>query len=671
MTGDPSEAATSHPDPDASIEAESERLLALYAAGRFAEVAAIGGQLATRHPRSLMLFNIQGAACIGLRDYAGAERAFRAAIDIEDGHAELHGNLGAAIEPQGRLEEAEVFYRRALFLDPDNPSTHYNLGNLLRKQHAFAAAIASYERALALDAGYADAYNNLGLCYQAIGEPQTAIQCYREALARKPEATEALYNAATALMDCREYESAIGMLSILQSIEPDHFAAARQKSFCQMQICDFAAERHHPIDESAAEAGAAVPPFIMLAMEDDPEKQLWYSREWARTVPQSRTAASPGDASRPDGRVRVGYFSADFHDHATLCLMAGVFREHDRRAFEIFAYSYGPDSDDAARQTLIRDVDHFIDIRDSTDAEVLALAKEHRLDIAVDLKGYTKDSRYRLFVHRPAPVQIGYLGYPGSMGAEFIDYIIGDRTVIPDAHRDGYSEKVIFLPGSYQPNDDRRPIGEPLSRAAAGLPDKAFVFCCFNQAYKIGPAEFDVWMPLLKQTPDSVLWLLKPDGLAEANLRREAAARGVDPNRLIFAPSLPHADHLSRLRLADLVLDTFNYNAHTTASDALWAGVPFITKAGRQFAARVGASLLTAMDMPEFITESAEEYQALALDLASDDERLRAYRKALEARRASADLFDTRKYTRKLESAYLTAHRLHTEGRPPADIVVE
>ncbi|KAK0360716.1 hypothetical protein LTR94_026222, partial [Friedmanniomyces endolithicus] len=352
---------------------------------------------------------------------------------------------------------------------------------------------------------------------------------------------------------------------------------------------------------------------------------------FARTAPPLVPAAP-----RADARIRIGYVSADFYDHATLYLMAGLLREHDRSRFEVRAYNYGPGEGSAARAAILPHLDAFVDVRALDDAAAVARIRDDALDIAIDLKGYTKGARAPLFVDRIAPVQIGWLGYPGSLGSDALDYIIGDAVVIPPGAERDYSEQVIRLPGSYQANDDRRAIADAAhtSRATFGLPDEALVLCCFNHPYKIGPREFDLWTRLLHAVPDAVLWLLRPNRWAEANLRREAAARRVDPARLVFADMVPHAEHLARHVHADLFLDTFAVNAHTTASDALWGGVPVLTLAGRQFAARVGASLVTAIGLPELVAQSEAEYEAIALALANDRAALAALRARLEVEAA-------------------------------------
>jgi predicted O-linked N-acetylglucosamine transferase (SPINDLY family) len=359
----------------------------------------------------------------------------------------------------------------------------------------------------------------------------------------------------------------------------------------------------------------------------------------------------------------VGYFSADFHDHATLHLMSGLLREHDRNRFEIHGYSYGATRGGELRDRVAASMACFTDVRDLSDQAIVDLARSNGLDIAIDLKGYTRHSRSRLFAYRLAPIQINYLGYPGTMGADFIDFMIADRVVVPDRERKFYAEKVIYLPNSYQPNDITREIARTQTRRADfGLPETGIVFCCFNQSYKITPNEFEIWMRLLRKVDGSVLWLLRSNSWAEANLRREAGLRGVDPDRLVFARKLPHAEHLARHQHADLFIDTFNVNAHTTASDALWAGLPVVTKAGRQFAARVAASLLTAVGLPELITETEQDYETLILHLATSPDGLAAIKAKLAQNRSSRPLFDTVRYARDFERALEAAYQEHLAG---------
>jgi predicted O-linked N-acetylglucosamine transferase (SPINDLY family) len=695
------------PDEALPLQSAIDRLLALYRSGHLAQLVRDGEALAVHYPRALMLHNILGAACIGLRDFAKAEAAFRNAIASEDGHAELYNNLGAALDGQGKFDEAIAAYRHAVAFDPGHASAHYNQGNALRKQRSFAEAAACYERALALKPGYAEAhnnlglalqqlravpeaiasferaaaldpncaeaYNNIGLALQQLGRAGEAIPYYRHALSLNRNYPDPLHNLATALADLKDFAGSAKAFELALTLDPGNVIARAQRAFVQMRLCDFSAARDFPPFEELAKQGAGpLPPWMMLAFGDDPAQQLRCSQAWARASHRPLPAAPFAAQPEAKARIRVGYFSADFQNHATIHLMAGLLREHDRQRFEIVAYSYGAADHDTVRTQLMADVDRFVDIQALSDSEVVGLVRGHGLDIAVDLKGYTELSRSHLFASRLAPIQINYLGYPGSLGCASMDYLIADPVLVPEGAQRFYSENIIYLPGSYQPNDDRRAIADTgASRADFGLPQDGFVFCGFHQSYKIGLAEFDVWMRLLDRVPGSVLWLLRSNAAVEPNLRREAAARGIDPDRLVFADSVPHAEHLARLRLADLFLDTFAVNAHTTASDALWAGLPFVTKAGRQFAARVGASLLHAIGLPELVTESEADYEALVAELVSQPSRLAAIRTRLGENRLSHPLFDTSLYARTLASGYAAALQRHAEGLAPADIVVD
>jgi predicted O-linked N-acetylglucosamine transferase (SPINDLY family) len=367
----------------------------------------------------------------------------------------------------------------------------------------------------------------------------------------------------------------------------------------------------------------------------------------------------------------VAYFSADFHNHATTHLMAGLFERHNRGKIELAALSFGPDIRDEMRVRLSAAFDQFLDVSAKSDREIAELSRELAIDIAVDLKGFTQDERHRIFSYRAAPIQVNYLGYPGTTAGQCIDYIVADRTIIPPESRPQYSEKVVYLPNSYQVNDRQRKIADrEFSRAELGLPSAGFVFCCFNNAYKITPDTFDGWMRILRQVDGSVLWLLEDNRTASNNLRREAEARGVVAARLIFAPRITPAEHLARHRAADLFIDTLPCNAHTTASDALWAGLPVLTRIGESLAARVAASLLNAVGLPEMITTTREQYETLAIDLAADPRRLATIAEKLRRNRLIAPLFDTELFARHLEDAYMQMYERHQAGLSPAEIYV-
>jgi predicted O-linked N-acetylglucosamine transferase (SPINDLY family) len=371
-------------------------------------------------------------------------------------------------------------------------------------------------------------------------------------------------------------------------------------------------------------------------------------------------------------QIAIGYFSADFHNHATAYLMAELFESHSRGRFRFIAYSFGPDTKDQMRERIKSSFDEFHDVRFMSDKQVAELSRSASIDIAIDLKGFTQDSRPGIFASRAAPLQVNFLGYPGTMGADCYDYLIADHTLIPDKHQSGYVEKIVYLPHSYQPNDRQRKIADKLfTRKELGLPEDAFVFCCFNNNYKITPPVFDTWMELLRVVEKSVLWLFEDNKFCSENLRREARQRGIDPHRLVFAKMLPLAEHLARHRCADLFLDTLPYNAHTTASDALWAGLPLLTQIGETFAGRVAASLLNAAGLPELITTSAREYERTAIELAQNPARLVSIKQKLWDSRLNMPLFDSELYAKHLEAAYAAMHERYLVGLPPAHIHVK
>jgi predicted O-linked N-acetylglucosamine transferase (SPINDLY family) len=378
------------------------------------------------------------------------------------------------------------------------------------------------------------------------------------------------------------------------------------------------------------------------------------------------------DHQEGTGKIRIGYFSADFQEHATSYLIAELFEMHDRSKFRVIAFSFGPPSQGAMRKRLADAVDEFIDVSEKTDSEAALLSRNLKIDIAVDLKGFTQNSRAGIFALGAAPLQVNYLGYPGTMGAEYIDYLIADRTLVPEESRRYYSEKIVYLPDSYQVNDGKRTIAnKEFTRAELGLPMRGFVFCCFNNNFKIMPRTFDVWMRILSRVEGSVLWLFAGNPAAMENLRREAILRKIGSERLVFAERMDLPEHLARHRAADLFLDTWPCNAHTTASDALWAGLPVLTHTGEAFASRVAASLLTAIRLPELIASTPEDYEELAVQLATNAERLALIRKKLANNRLTAPLFDTRLYTRHLEAAYIQMHDRYRANLPAEHIVVE
>jgi len=617
--------------------------------------------------------NIDGLHLLGLIEarrgrLAEGERAIARAVEINPAFAAAHFSRGHVLAELGRPQDAVASYDRVLALRPNHADAAFRRANLLRGLNRLPEALAGFDRTVALRPGHAEAWNNRGVVLKALGRLGEAIASYGRAVAARPGFAEAHGNLGLAHADANRHDLAAADFERMLAIDPTAAYAAGALAHARMYCCDW---RHFEADarrlaEDVRGGRPAAHPFPFLALSDSAEDQLACARTWARDkCPPAAAPLWQGRRYR-HRKIRVAYLSADFHGHATAYLAAGLFERHDRARFETTAISFGPDERDATRARLTAAFGRFIDVRAMDDLAVARLIREMEVDIAVDLKGFTKDARSRILGHRPAPVQVSYLGFPGTMGTESIDYVLADRTVIPDAHIRFYAERVVRLPGCYQANDDKRRIGEHApTRVEAGLPERGFVFCSFNSSYKITPPVFDVWMRLLAQTPGSVLWLLRGNAACEANLRREAEARGIAPARLVFAPRLAAEDHLARHRLADLFLDTLPCNAHTTASDALWAGLPIVTCLGNAFAGRVAASLLFAAELPELAAASLEEYEVLAAKLASDGELLAATRAKLWRGRETCALFDTDRFRRGIESAYEAMRERAERGEKP------
>jgi predicted O-linked N-acetylglucosamine transferase (SPINDLY family) len=627
-------------------------------------------QAASIRPDYVDAHNNLGVTLLTLERFADAERSLDRALQLDPAHAGAHYNRALALQKLRRFDEALRHCDRAIQLRADH-AAFLARGNLLMELGQPSVAIESYDRAVSLRPRNGEAYIGRGDALQQLGRLEEALASYDRAVQGDPENGECHYRRGDALRYSYRFSEALQSYATAYRLRPEQSWLLGVWLHARMQMCAWdGVERDMAELVSRIERGVrATPPFSLLALIDSDTLQRRAAEIWIEAV-RDRESRLPAIARRPTrSRIRVGYFSADLHEHATAFLAAQLFERHDRERFELIAFSFGPDRNDGMRVRLRAAFDTFLDVRERLDGDIAVLAREREIDIAVDMKGYTQQARPGIFAHRAAPIQVSYLGFPGTSGAPWMDYLIADQALIPADNRASYSERIAYLPGSYQPNDRQRRIEDiELSRQDLGLPDGAFIFCSFNGAYKLTPQIFDVWVRVLQAVPESALWLLAPQEAVVANLRREAAARGLDVERLIFAPPVAPPVHLARLRAADLFLDTLPCNAHTTASDALWAGLPVLTCAGKSFAARVGASLLGAVGLPELITSSVDEYEALAVVLATDRERLGLLRERLRLNRLTAPLFDIDSYTRHLEAAYLKMYECHHAGRPPADI---
>ena len=574
------------------------------------------------------------------------------------------------VSPEMRLKvrrhhEARADANRSLAADPNNVAAWHSLGNALSGLRRHKAAIACYDKALALAPENRAIWRDRGAAIHA-SKSKTANSEITEGPAPHPQDADAWAVRAGFFVAAERFGEAGAASDCALAINPQHLAAARIGIRSRLAACDWRKREadEHRIAEGLRAGLPIITPFNHRAISDSEAQNLIAARVWANTIPRPK-ALWLGENYRHD-RIRIAYLSAEFHDHPIPVLIAGVFEHHDRTRFETTAISLGPDNGSTMRRRIEAAFERFIDVRALRDAQIATMIREMEIDIAIDLNGQLGGTRPGILAHRPAPVQTSYLANCGTMGVPFIDYIIADQIVIPENQVCHYTEKVVYLPDSYLCNDSRRHVPRSMTaRADVELPEAGFVFCCFNNNYKIAPQVFDLWMRLLKACPGSVLWLLADNPYAILNLRREAAARGVAPERLVFAPRVPRDDHLARHHLADLFLDTLPVNAHATASDALWAGLPLLTCMGNTFAGRVGASLLHAVGLPELVSSSMAEYEAIALALARDAETLARLRTKLTANRSTQPLFDTARTTRNLETAYTTMWDRSRRGEQP------
>lgn len=623
-------------------------------------------------PQSYQLWNIQGAVLKERNVLQGAGDAFRRVTELRPDYPDGHNNLGVVLQEQGDSSGAIRCFKTAIQLAPDYIDAHVNLGVPLTKLGEYQAALDHFDRVLKLYPRHAKALNNKASLYLKAGNYLQAIELLTAALQDHPSYQDALVNLGIALKSLGRYEESLATFLRLVDLGNPNPTILCHAMHVSRMMCDWNIE--FCADEILLSLGIDTPsvsPWPMLAIEDDAVRQRLRSERYAIERYLDQRAPLNQTTTAKTGRIRVGYFSNDFYSHATLFLIAGLLREHDREHFDVFLFSYGSKSDQY--QARLQSQSHtFFDVSRQSNVSICALAKSVSLDIAIDLKGYTEGTRSELFAYGLAPVQVSYLGYPGTMGAPWIQYCVADKIVVPDAQRAGFTEKLIYLPHCYQPNDNMREFpAQRLDRSDYGLPQDAFVLCCFNSPYKISSVEFEIWMRVLREVDDAVLWLYASNPWVVANLHAAARAHGVNSERLIFAKKAENAEHLARHQLADLFVDTFNVNAHTTASDALWVGLPLVTLCGQQFSARVAASVLTAIGLEELITYDLAGYEQLILDLASDRVRLAGMRETLIKNRATSPLFDTSRYTKEFENALLEITRRARAGEQPSDLYVD
>jgi len=690
------------------LQTKINSVIKLYSNGQMQEALDAVDTLTKDYPNEPLLYNISGVCYKAIGQLDAAVKSFKKALAIKPDYIEVNYNLGVTLKELGHLESAVKCYEKAVALKPNYVDAHYNLGNALKELGQSDLAVKSFEKAVALKPDFAEAHNNLANAFKELGQPDAAVKSYEKALAVKPDYAEAHNNLGATLKELDQLDAALKCYEKAVALKPDYAEAYRNHGnvllglkrldealvsydsaialnpdldwmlgnllHTKMHLClwDDLANRLDELTNKINNGEKVISPFPLLALIDDPEIHSKTAEIYANEkYPQSHVLPTI-ERYPKHKKIRVGYFSADFKNHPAAYLAAELYEIHNRNQFEIHAFSFGHDTKDEQNLRIKAGVDHFHDVRTMSYEDAAMLARSVELDIAVDMGGYTQDCRPNIFSEGSAPIQVSYLGYPGTMAVDYIDYLVADHTLIPEEKQHHYSEKIVYMPNSYQVNVSKRSVSETsLLRHELGLPNTGFVFCCFNNNYKITPTTFTGWMRILKAVEDSVLWLLENNHNTAKNLKKEAMKFGINEDRLVFATFKPIEEHLNRIKQADLFIDTLPCNAHTTTSDALRMGLPVLTCIGNSFASRVAASLLNAVNLPELITTSQEQYESLAIELATNPEKLKIIKDKLVDNLPTAPLYDTPLFTRHLESAYLTMYDRYQQGLDPDHIYVE
>ena len=626
------------------------------------------------------------------------------ALAVSPRHEGVLTNRGLAMHQLGRYESALSDFECALDISSDNALNYYNRGNTLQELKQYQAALQSYDKAIALDPQNAEAFNGRGVIHEKLKQYESALKeylssininnsyatahfnlanilrkakhinaslaYYQRAHELNPQHVETIINRANTLRSLKQYGSALQDYQKALALDPHAEFVPGMALHLKMMMCDwnnYDADLHN-LSTLISNGQAASEPFPVLSLLDSLQLQLQISRIYqAIKFKGIEQLSLPAPANRQN-KIRIGYFSADFRDHPVSYLLVELFERHDRSRFETFAFSLGENTNDSMRNRLSKAFDHFIDVENASDSEIVNLSRSHEIDIAVDLGGYTAGARPEIFALRAAPIQVSYIGYLGTMGTGFIDYIVADKTLLPEESRQFYTEKIAYLP-SYQANPSDRKIAKKVfTRAELGISENAFVFCCFNNNYKITPPTFASWMNILRAVEGSVLYLYAENDWVQAHLENTVSAHGITKDRLIFGKRLPMPEYLARYQAADLFLDTFPYNAGTTTSDSLWAGTPVLTIMGETFASRMAASLLTAIDMPELITRSSQEYEALAIKIAQDKKLASGLKSKLQTNKLNTKLFNTSAFVQSLEALYTQMYQRHQAGLLPENL---
>ena len=611
----------------------------LHRTGQVKKAKGICLKILEDEPKNFDILHLLGIISFQLKDYKKSSELISEAIKINPKDAEAYNNMAIVSKKLNQFDVAYNNFCNAIKLKPDYAEAHNNCGVILKELKKEEDAIKSFELAIKFNKNYAEAYYNLGHIFF-----------------ERKKYNEALKNFY------QSYKINSKLDYLLSSI-----------IFIKHRICEWNSfdKNLFDLENIILNEKKKINPFLTLSFYESPQLQKTSAEIFVKNEYNDKNNQNYKFNNQAKKKLRIAYYSADFRNHPMSYLLANLYELHDKNKFEIIGISFGPDKNDEMRKRVSSAFDKFYDLRLKTEDEIVKFSRELKIDIAIDLMCFTKYHKFGIFVKRCAPIQVNYLGYPGTSGTNYLDYIIADKILIPKESQKHYSEKIVYLPDTYQANDSTKKIADKIfTREELGLPKDGFVFCCFNNNYKITPQVFDVWMRLLEKVENSVLWILSEDINISKNLKKEATIRGIDFNRIVFAERIKMNEHLARQKVADLFIDTFPYTGHTTASDALWVGLPVLTRIGKSFASRVSASLLNAIGLSELVTNSEKEYEDLAIELAKNPPKLKEIKNKLKNNRNTKPLFNTQIFARNMEKAYSLMYERYLKNLPLDNIEI-
>ena len=638
------------------------------------------------------IYNLYAIVLLHLKKFNLAIENWNIAIKLRPEYLEAYNNRGNLLLELGKSTEALKSFKKAIELKPDFAEAYNNQGNALLKLKRIDNALKSYEKSISLMPNYYQAYHNCGRAFYERNKKNeilknyekskkfnsdldSAIKNYKKAIELKPDFAEAYFDLGSIFSEVNKNDAAIEYYQKAIDLKKEFGAKLGILIHTKLKLCDWSTINKDlkDIEDKILSFEKLSSPFFLLSIKDSLKLQKITAEKWFKNEFRSTNNNLEKISKKQNNKkIKIGYYSADFREHAMGHLLANLFELHDRSKFELYGFYFGPDVNDDVFKRIVKTFDKFVNVNLKTETEIAQISKDFQIDIAVDLMGYTRDNRFKIFIEKCAPIQANYLGYPGTLGANCIDYIIADKVLIPKESQEYYSEKIVYLPNSYQANDSKKKVSKKIfTREEIGLPKNNFVFCSFNQRYKILPKTFDSWMQILKRVDNSVIWLLESNEKSSENLKKEAGNRGIDPKRIIFSKALPLDEHLARHKAADLFIDTFPYNAHTTCSDSLRVGLPVLTLQGETFASRVSSSLLNAVGLKELITYSSKEYEDLAVEFATDASKLKNIKNKLEINKNKLPLFNTKLFTSHIEQAYFEMYKRYNKNEKPENIEIK